>query len=113
MLRCVHAHAPSSALLARQASWAKDPLRIRTPERREAADEVAQLPDVWVGKHVEQWQGAVQGADAKIDGQFAAKLKGKVNDKHEMLHVGFAHQKKRQADALARAAVGVQRRVGI
>lgn len=96
-----------------KASWAKDPLRIRTPERREAADEVAQLPDVWVGKHVEQWQGAAQGTDAKIEGQFAAKLKGKVNDKHEMLHVGFAHQKKRQSDALARAAVGVQRRVGI
>ena len=78
----------------------------------EAADEVAKLPDVWAGKHVEHWRRANDGEDTPLEQQFGQKLKGKVVERHESLHVGFAQQAKRQRDLAARAIAGVQRRVG-
>ena len=52
--------APELRHLAKK-TWAKDPVRIRSPDLMEAADEVAKLPDVWAGKHVEHWRRANDG----------------------------------------------------
>merc|ERR1712216_306479 len=46
---------PEAARLAK-ATWAKDPTRIRTPDRHESIREVEKLADVWVGSLVEKWK---------------------------------------------------------
>ena len=46
---------PEAARLAK-ATWAKDPTRIRTPDRDESIREVERLNDVWVGSIIEKWK---------------------------------------------------------
>ena len=69
-------------------TWAKDPIRARTPEVELAAQEVAALPDVWVGRHVTHWQDVAGGGDLPLERQFGNKLKKKIMDRNPPQVVG-------------------------
>ena len=98
--------APKLRYLA-EMSWAKDPLRVGTPQRREAEDEVVKLPELWAGQHLAQWEAALAGGDGRVDEQFGQKLKERFDKKHE----AWAKREDRKKVAAQRAQVGVQKRV--